>query len=159
MAAARVSATLLAVMPDSKSSITRHSSGVRGSLQLRLSPLVYAAVRRFALIAMAAVLICVTVWSFASWRSPHSEKKMEAGADSTVGADTVLLAPLDARGVSGVLEISKDELVRLMTKTRPLTRDDKVNLDRGCPGFVCMNQRLGETLARGSPRHTCLLAP
>jgi len=50
---------------------------------------------------------------------------------------------VDAHSVSGVLEISKDELVRLMTKTRPLTRDEKVNLDRGCSGFVCMYQRLG----------------
>jgi hypothetical protein len=88
-------------------------------------------------------VFCVAVWSFASWWSPHSEKKIEVEAESIIAADTIPLAPLDAHSVSGVLEISKDELVRLMTKTRPLTRDEKVNLDRGCSGFVCMYQRLG----------------
>jgi hypothetical protein len=100
-------------------------------------------VRKFGLIAVVAVVICVAVWSFASWWTPHSEKKIEVGAESIVAADTIPLAPLDTHSASGVLEISKDELVRLMAKTRPLTRDEKVNLDRGCPGFVCMYQRLG----------------
>jgi len=100
-------------------------------------------VRKFALIAVAAVVISVAVWSVTSWRNRHSEENTHLQTGSTVAADRVPLAPLDAHGVSAVLEISKDELVRLMTKTRPLTRDEKVNLDRGCPGFVCMYQRLG----------------
>jgi len=100
-------------------------------------------VRKFALIAVAAVVISVAVWSVTSWRNRHSEENTHLQTGSTVAADRVPLAPLDAHGVSAVLEISKDELVRLMTKTRPLTRDEKVNLDRGCPGFVCLYQRLG----------------
>jgi len=100
-------------------------------------------VRTFALIAVAAVLIYVAVWSVAPWRSRHSEESTQLQTESTVTADRVPLAPLDAHSVSDVLEISKDELIRLMTKTRPLTRDEKVNLDRGCPGFVCIYQRLG----------------
>jgi hypothetical protein len=100
-------------------------------------------VRKFALIAVAAVLICVAVWSVAPWRNRLSEESTQLQTESTVAVDTVPLAPLDAHGVFRVIEISKDELVRLMIKTRPLTRDEKVNLDRGCPGFVCMYQRLG----------------
>ena len=98
--------------------------------------------KRFAVITVAAILICVAAWSFVSWSSRRSQNAA-LETKFTVAADTVPLAPLDAHGVSGVLEISKDELIRLMTKTRPLTRDEKVNLDRGCPGFVCMYQRLG----------------
>jgi hypothetical protein len=90
--------------------------------------------------AVAAILICVATWGFVSWRSRHSE---ESALESTAAENTVPLPPLDAHGVSGVLEISKSELIRLMTKMRPLTRDEKVNLDRGCPGFVCIYQRLG----------------
>lgn len=99
--------------------------------------------RKFALIAVAAVLISIAVWSVAPWRNRHSEENTHLQTESTVAADTVPLAPLDAQGVSDVREISKDGLIRRMTKTRPLTRDEKVNLDRGCPGFVCMYQRLG----------------
>jgi len=100
-------------------------------------------VKRFAVMTVAAILICIGAWSFASWRSRQSEEKASVEIKSTVTADKVPLAPLDAHGVSGVLEISKDELIRLMTETRPLTPDEKANLDRGCPGFVCMYQRLG----------------
>lgn len=58
---------------------------------------------------------------------------------------TTRLPPLNARGFSGVKEISKRELVALMTATRPLSRDELANLDRGCPGFVCIYQGLGLT--------------
>jgi hypothetical protein len=92
---------------------------------------------------VAAVLISIAVWSVAPWQNRHTEESTQLQTESTVAADTVPLAPLDAHGVSGVLEISKDELIRMITKTRPLTRDERVNLDRGCPGFVCMYQRLG----------------
>src|SRR4029077_2145401 len=74
-----------------------------------------------------------------SWRN-HAE------ADS--------LPALDAHGFKGVQEITRPELVKLMTRLRPLSQDENANLDRGCPGFVCVYQGLGlkrwPELARGT---------
>ena len=55
------------------------------------------------------------------------------------------LPPLDAKGVDGVREITRAELVALMTKNRSLSSEEIKNLDRGCPGFVCIYQGLGLT--------------
>jgi hypothetical protein len=53
------------------------------------------------------------------------------------------LPALEAHGVSSpIQEISRSELVKLMTKFRPLSQDENANLDRGCPGFVCLYQGL-----------------
>jgi hypothetical protein len=64
------------------------------------------------------------------------------------------LPALDARGVDAMHEITKRELVKLMTKLRPLSRDESANLDRGCPGLVCLSQRLGVTRWPASARGT-----
>jgi hypothetical protein len=65
-----------------------------------------------------------------------------------------LLPALDAHGTSGVREITKSELLRLMAKWRPLTNNEKADVDRGCPGLACLYQGLGLTrwpeLARGT---------
>jgi hypothetical protein len=53
------------------------------------------------------------------------------------------LPPLDAQGVDGIQEITRPELVKRMAKLRPLSPDENANLDRGCPGFVCIYQGLG----------------
>ena len=63
------------------------------------------------------------------------------GEDIAIQTDR--LPALDAHGFTGVKEISRPELVALMTATRPLSRDEIGNLDRGCPGFVCVYQGLG----------------
>ena len=64
------------------------------------------------------------------------------------------LAALDAHGFNGVQEITRPELVKLMTKFRPLSQGENANLDRGCPGFACAYQGLGlkrwPELARGT---------
>lgn len=64
------------------------------------------------------------------------------------------LPALDAHGFNGVQEITRPELVKLMTKIRPLSPEEKANLDRGCPGLVCVYQGLGlkrwPELARGT---------
>src|SRR5947208_1545559 len=58
------------------------------------------------------------------------------------------------RGVVGVREIIKSELLTLMSNTRPLSRSEKAQIDRGCPGLTCVYQGLGLTrwpeLARGT---------
>jgi hypothetical protein len=53
------------------------------------------------------------------------------------------LPELDAGNVTGVREISRSELIKIMTSNRPLSKGESVNLDRGCPGLVCVYQGLG----------------
>ena len=64
------------------------------------------------------------------------------------------LPPLDASGGIGVREITKSELLTLMSKSRPLSQSEKAQVDRGCPGLTCLYQGLGLTrwleLARGT---------
>jgi hypothetical protein len=64
------------------------------------------------------------------------------------------LPALDAHGFNGVREITRAELVKLMTRFRPLSPDENANLDRGCPGLACVYQGLGlkrwPELARGT---------
>jgi hypothetical protein len=58
-------------------------------------------------------------------------------------ADMDSLPALDAHGFNGVKEIGKAELVQLLSKSRPLSQDEKANLDRGCLGLTCVYQGLG----------------
>ena len=53
------------------------------------------------------------------------------------------LPSLDARGVVGVQEITKSELLTLMSKSRPLSQSENAQVDRGCPGLTCLYQGLG----------------
>lgn len=53
------------------------------------------------------------------------------------------LPALDANGHDGIEEISKTELVRRITKLRPLSPSESANLNRGCPGLTCLYQGLG----------------
>ena len=62
--------------------------------------------------------------------------------------------PLDARGVVGVREIAKAEFLTLMSKNRDLSRTEKAQVDRGCPGLTCLYQGLGVTRWPESARGT-----
>src|SRR6266540_5159752 len=80
---------------------------------------------------------------------------MEADESKTQGpANLESLTPLDASGVVGVREITKSELLTLMSKNRPLSESEKAQVARGCPGLTCLYQGLGLTrwpeLARGT---------
>ena len=55
------------------------------------------------------------------------------------------LPPLDASGIVGVREITKSDLLILMSKNRPLSQSEKAQVDRGCPGLTCLYQGLGLT--------------
>lgn len=46
------------------------------------------------------------------------------------------LPSLDARGVVGVQEITKSELLTLMSKSRGLSQSENAQVDRGCPGLA-----------------------
>jgi hypothetical protein len=67
------------------------------------------------------------------------------------------LPSLDAHGFAGVQEITRPELVRLMSKFRALSPEETGQLDRGCLGLVCLYQGIGlkrwPELARGTVAH------
>jgi len=52
------------------------------------------------------------------------------------------LPSLNASGVVGVREITKSELLILMSKSRPLSQREKAQVNRGCPGLTCLYQGL-----------------
>jgi hypothetical protein len=60
----------------------------------------------------------------------------------------------DARGVVSVREITKSELLTVISKSRPLSQSEKAQVDRGCLGLACLYQGLGlkrwPELARGT---------
>lgn len=58
-------------------------------------------------------------------------------------ADMRSLPALDAHGFKGIQEMGKTELVELLSKSRPLTQDERTNLNRGCLGLTCVYQGLG----------------
>ena len=74
--------------------------------------------------------------------------------EACLGGAADSLPALDVRGFNGINEIGRPELVKLMTKFRPLMQTENANLDRGCPGLACAYQGLGLTrwpeLARGT---------
>ncbi len=43
-----------------------------------------------------------------------------------------------------VQQITRSELVELMTKVRPLSPEESANLDRGCVGLTCLYQASGQ---------------
>ncbi len=96
------------------------------------------------------VAIGLMAYALAPWRTvtdtDDSKTQRPANLES--------VPPLDASGVVGVREITKSELLTLMSKSRPLSQSEKAQVDRGCPGLTCLYQGLGLTrwpeLARGT---------
>jgi hypothetical protein len=90
-------------------------------------------VRKVILVSVAAVVLYFGAHGLAQNVS-DSERRQ---------AKTESLPALDARGFNGVREITRPELVKLMTRSRPLSQEENGNLDRGCPGLACVYQGLG----------------
>jgi len=59
-------------------------------------------------------------------------------------AQTASLAILDAEGSNGIRELTRAELESMITKFRPLSSIEQSDLNRGCPGFACLYQGLGQ---------------
>jgi hypothetical protein len=64
------------------------------------------------------------------------------------------LPPIDADGAIGIRKITKSELLALIAKNRPLSPNDKAQIDRGCLGLTCLYQGLGLTRWPESARGT-----
>ena len=100
--------------------------------------------RKFILASIAAIVLCAGAYGITYWRKlvvTHETRLKEEHAGARV--ETGSLTALDAHGFNGVKEITRSELMKLMTKFRPLSHDENANLDRGCPGLVCVYQGLG----------------
>jgi hypothetical protein len=107
-------------------------------------------VKKVTISSAIVIAIGLTVYALAQWRTvidtDDSKTQRPAHLES--------LPPLDASGGVGVREITKSELLTLMSKSRPLSQSEKAQVDRGCPGLTCLYQGLGLTrwseLARGT---------
>lgn len=103
-------------------------------------------VRKLILVSVAVVILYVGAYGLARWRKlivTHETHLKEEHAVARGQAKIDSLPALDAHGFNGVQEITRPELVKLMAKFRPLSHDENANLDRGCPGSVCVYQGLG----------------
>ena len=107
--------------------------------------------RNVAIFCAVAVVIALTVYRLTQWRpvvAPEDHQR-------SIGSGTLEPLPdLDARGVVGVQQIAKSELLSLMSKMRPLLQSEKTQVDRGCPGLTCLYQGLGLTTWPESARGT-----
>jgi hypothetical protein len=90
-------------------------------------------VRKVILVSVGVVVLYFGAYGLA--QSGRDSRRAQAKTDS--------LPALDAHRFNGVQEITRPELVKLMTKFRPLSKDESANLDRGCPGLACVYQGLG----------------
>jgi hypothetical protein len=107
-------------------------------------------VKRITISSAIVVAVGLAAYALTEWRMV-----MEADESKTQGpANLESLTPLDASGVVGVREITKSELLTLMSKNRALSEGEKAQVARGCPGLTCLYQGLGLTrwpeLARGT---------
>jgi hypothetical protein len=98
-------------------------------------------VKKVTIFSAIVVAITLAAYALAQWGAvigPDSSK-------THFPANLEPLPPLDARGVVGVREITRSELLILMSKNRPLSESEKAQVDRGCPGVTCLYQALGLT--------------
>jgi hypothetical protein len=99
-------------------------------------------VKKVAIFCGAAVVIVLTAYILFNWRT-----QVANGDDqrSNVSGTLEPLPPLNARDIVGVREITKSELLTLMSKRRSLSQTEKAQVDRGCPGLACLYQGSGLT--------------
>jgi hypothetical protein len=99
-------------------------------------------VRTVAVLCVVAVVIGLTGYALTQWRT-----KVATGTTERWIASTRLepFPTLDSRGVVGIREITKSELLILMSKKHPLSESEKAQVDRGCLGLTCLYQGLGLT--------------
>jgi len=106
-------------------------------------------IRTLILAASVSIALCTGVY-VASSRGRTATQEAQVPTDRAA----LSLPALDAYGATGVKEITRSELVALMTKFRPLLPDESANLDRGCVGLTCLYQGLGQKRWPESARGT-----
>ena len=108
------------------------------------------AVRRVTCVGVVA--LSVSLAGYTLWSSRQA-LEMPAETEPVPSRDNKL-PTLDAHGEVGVREIAKAELLTLLSKNRPLSRTEKAQVDRGCPGLTCLYQGFGLTRWPESARGT-----
>lgn len=98
----------------------------------------------------SALAIFVYFSAFVLSGSPSTLAQERRGTDEKNGRHSAdipfkrgSLPPLDAHGVSGVQEISRPDLEKILSKSKALSATETAELDRGCLGLVCLYQALG----------------
>jgi hypothetical protein len=113
--------------------------------------------KKLVLLGATTVLLSIGVLRLAN--RPDSDVVKEADVGEEDGrlngnAKPGSLPSLDAHGFAGVHEITRPELVRLMSKFRALSPEETGQLDRGCLGLICLYQGIGlkrwPEIARGT---------
>lgn len=93
---------------------------------------------RLVLASALGGILCITGFTATVLADPvELEQRDQAFAEASP------LPPLDARGVEGVQEISRSELIALLSKSRPLRPEEEANVERGCVGLTSLYQRRG----------------
>jgi hypothetical protein len=95
-------------------------------------------VKKGTIYSAIVVVIGLTVYVITQWRTVIDTDDSKTERRATLES----LPPLDAKGVGGVREITKSELLALMSRSRPLSQSEKAQVDRGCPGLTCLYQGL-----------------
>jgi hypothetical protein len=111
---------------------------------------IFSEVKKVTIYSAIVVAIGLMAYTLAQWRTViHTDDNKTQRPPNLES-----LRPLDASGVIGVREITKSELLTLLSKNHPLSQSEKAQVDRGCPGLTCLYQGLGLTrwpeLARGT---------
>jgi len=96
---------------------------------------------------------CFAAYALWSWDHTRAPREAPAEKQTFISHDDTLPL-LDAHGVVGIREITKSELLTLISKNRPLSRTENAQVDRGCPGLTCLYQGFGLTRWPESARGT-----
>ena len=97
--------------------------------------------RKVVLVTALVAILCGLALGRKLWVSGTAyEEELE---DNETAAQGLGLPSLDAQGYVGVQEFTRAEFVALMSKERPLSRNEQANLDRGCTGLASLYQRRG----------------
>ena len=111
--------------------------------------------RKLILVSLVGLVLCLGAYELARWRQSIVSQETHVAEEHGVARSSDvresgrghtkrdLLPTLDANGFTGIREITRPELVKLMTANRPLSLDENANLNRGCPGLACVYQGLG----------------
>jgi len=113
-------------------------------------------IRKASFLAFVSIVVLGAIFEFASWRKWIARKDSieQEISDSGNNAKRIPLPTLDAHGFKGIHEVTKTELLQLMSKARYLSEDDNAQLNRGCLGLTCLYQGLGITRWPESARGT-----
>ena len=103
--------------------------------------MIWPVVRRLTLIAAAVAILASVPYGMALLRDGYAASHVP-NVTTLSAAGVRALPPLDAHGFTGVKEITRSELLTVISSGGPLTADQMAQLNRGCLGLACLYQGL-----------------